>query len=64
MPKSAQEWDRKTAEKEFDQVLDAAKAGVRQWIVDGEDIYEIKHRRKGKGEPLGRFLARHSFPDE
>ena len=63
LPKPAKEWDRETAEKELGRVLDAAKAGARQIIVDGDDNYEITYRRKADGEPLGRFLARGEFPN-
>ncbi len=63
LPKPFNVWDRETAEKELGQVLDAAKAGARQVIVDGDDSYEVTFRRKADGEPLSRFLARGEFPD-
>jgi len=59
-----QEWTRIEAERRIREVLDNAKSGEPQKIIDSDGLFEIRFRTTGTNETAGSFLARGGPDDE
>lgn len=51
------EWERKDAARSVDNLLEAAKSGLKQTIIDADGIFEVRFVRRNSTISVGRFLS-------